>query len=156
MESTGSSGHGTFGTLMSCIDGRVGEAIRRWLKEHFPEIQYWDNVLAPGIDGLLAGMGVGTLTCDGFEMLAADRLSSIKLDATISLSKHNSQQIIIVGHHDCAGNPVSRAEHLEQIKKSVEVVRSWGGAFATLPIRCLFVEFIDGEWTCEECDVTIT
>ena len=43
----------------------------------------------------------------------------------ISVAKHNSGLIAVVGHHDCAGNPVSREQQVEQILKSIEVVRSW-------------------------------
>ncbi|MGI0077880.1 MAG: carbonic anhydrase, partial [Nitrosopumilaceae archaeon] len=38
---------------------------------------------------------------------------------------HGSSLIAIAGHHDCAGNPVSKQEHIELIKKSIDTVKSW-------------------------------
>ena len=35
------------------------------------------------------------------------------------------ENLAAVGHHDCAGNPVEERVHFEQIKRSVESVRSW-------------------------------
>jgi hypothetical protein len=31
----------------------------------------------------------------------------------------------VVGHHDCAGNPVERSEHESQIQEALRVVRGW-------------------------------
>jgi len=42
------------------------------------------------------------------------------------MSAHGSTTIAIVGHDDCAGNPVSKEMHLEQIKQCVQIVSSWG------------------------------
>ena len=44
---------------------------------------------------------------------------------SISLKKHSSKIIAIVGHHDCAANPVNANEHIRQIKKSAERINSW-------------------------------
>jgi len=53
-------------------------------------------------------------------------VASIKKRVRISVEKHKSQSILIVGHHDCAGNPVDAKKHHLQIKKSVETVKKWG------------------------------
>lgn len=44
----------------------------------------------------------------------------------ISVNVHHSTTVAVSSHHDCAGNLVSKEEHIEQIKKCVEVVKSWG------------------------------
>jgi len=53
-------------------------------------------------------------------------VESIRRKVEVSMTAHHSSVIAVVGHHDCAGNPVSKEEHLEQIKKCIEVVASWG------------------------------
>jgi len=49
----------------------------------------------------------------------------VKSELLIYIKAHNSSQIVIAGHHDCAGNPVSKEEHLTQIKKSINIIKSW-------------------------------
>ncbi|MFH1754289.1 MAG: carbonic anhydrase, partial [Candidatus Latescibacterota bacterium] len=39
--------------------------------------------------------------------------------------KHHSQFIAVVGHHDCAGNPVNKDTQVNQIQTSVKTVASW-------------------------------
>ncbi len=39
--------------------------------------------------------------------------------------KHNSKLIAIVGHHDCAGNPVEKETQLKQILSAIKTVKSW-------------------------------
>ena len=40
--------------------------------------------------------------------------------------KHGSHHILIIGHHDCAGNPVEKETQLKQIRESIDTVRIWG------------------------------
>lgn len=62
----------------------------------------------------------------------------------VSIRAHHSSVIAAVGHYDCAGNPVSKEEHLMQIKECVEVVASWG-----LPVR------IVGLWVNERWEIEV-
>ena len=43
----------------------------------------------------------------------------------ISIEKHKSGVIVIVGHHDCAGNPVNEKMHRMQIKKAIQNINNW-------------------------------
>ena len=52
-------------------------------------------------------------------------LQSLKDKIAISVNAHKSSLVVVSGHHDCAGNPVSHEEHLAHIKKSVEIISSW-------------------------------
>jgi carbonic anhydrase len=52
---------------------------------------------------------------------------------------------VIVGHHDCAGNPVSKEQHLKHIKKSVEKIESWN--FKVIKVIGLWV---NDKWKVEE------
>jgi len=101
----------TFATAINCMDGRTQEPIIYWAKKTL-EVDYVDAITEPGPDKILA---------EGSDTL----VESIKNRVMISVNKHGSQNVIVVSHHDCAGNPVSKKEHLEQLKKSVDVISSW-------------------------------
>ena len=101
----------TFATAINCMDGRTQEPIISWAKKTF-EVDYVDAITEPGPDKILA---------EGSDTL----VESIKNRVMISVNKHGSQNVIVVSHHDCAGNPVSKEEHLDQLKKSVDVISSW-------------------------------
>lgn len=101
----------TFATAINCMDGRTQEPIISWAKKTF-EVDYVDAITEPGPDKILA---------EGSDTL----VESIKNRVMISVNKHGSQNVIMVSHHDCAGNPVSKKEHLDQLKKSVDVISSW-------------------------------
>jgi hypothetical protein len=105
---------GSFGTAINCMDGRTQLPVINWVKEKY-SVDYVDAVTEPGIDKILS-------TPDEPLIL------NIKTRVDISVKKHGSKVIVIVGHHDCAGNPTWKDKHLEQIKKSVNLVKGWGYA----------------------------
>lgn len=100
---------GKFATSVSCMDGRIQIPLTNWIKENF-SVDYVDTITEPGIDKLVA---------DNTD------LESIKTKVGISINKHESELIVVSGHYDCAGNPVSNEEHINQIKKGIEVISSW-------------------------------
>ena len=100
---------GKFATSVSCMDGRIQIPLTNWIKENF-SVDYIDTITEPGIDKLVA---------DNTD------LESIKIKVGISINKHESELIVVSGHYDCAGNPVSNEEHITQIKKGIEVISSW-------------------------------
>ena len=100
---------GKFATSVSCMDGRIQIPITNWIKKNF-SADYVDTITEPGIDKQVA---------DNTD------LESIKSKVGISIDKHKSELIVVSGHYDCAGNPVSNEEHITQIKKGVEVISSW-------------------------------
>ena len=100
---------GIFATSVSCMDGRIQIPLTNWIKENF-SVDYVDTITEPGIDKLVA---------DNTD------LESIKIKVGISINKHESELIVVSGHYDCAGNPVSNEEHITQIKKGIEVISSW-------------------------------
>ena len=100
---------GKFATSVSCMDGRIQIPLTNWIKENF-SVDYVDTITEPGIDKLVA---------DNTD------LESIKIKVGISINKHKSELIVVSGHYDCAGNPVSNEEHITQIKKGIEVISSW-------------------------------
>ncbi len=101
---------GKFGTSLSCIDGRIQIPLAKWIKETY-SIDFVDVISEPGVDKKVV---------EGLD------IDSIKHKIGISLTAHKSKLIVVSGHHDCAGNPVSKDVHISQIKKDVESISSWG------------------------------
>ena len=102
---------GNFATAINCMDGRTQEPIINWAKNEF-NVDYVDAITEAGPDKILA---------DGPDGL----IESIKTRVLISVKKHGSKNIIMISHHDCAGNPVSKEEHLVHLEKSVNLITSW-------------------------------
>ncbi len=100
---------GKFATSISCMDGRIQIPLANWIKENH-SVDYVDAITEPGVDKKVSG---------------DSDLDSIKSKVAISINAHKSGLIVVSGHFDCAGNPVSNEEHSSQIKKSVEVISSW-------------------------------
>lgn len=100
---------GKFATSISCMDGRIQIPLAKWIKENH-SVDYVDAITEPGVDKKVA---------DNSD------LESIKAKVGISINAHKSKLIVVSGHYDCAGNPVSNEEHISQIKKGVEVISSW-------------------------------
>lgn len=119
----------TFATAINCIDGRVLAPVEQWMREAFA-VDYVDQVTEPGPDRVLTTAPV-------------EVLRGIRQKAAISAEKHASTVIAVVGHYDCAGNPVSEAEHREAIRRSVEVVAGW-----ELPVRVIGL-WVNADWEVE-------
>jgi hypothetical protein len=84
--------HKTFATAINCMDGRVQIPVTDYLKFNFGA-EYVDMITEPGPNKILA------------ENNDKIRLASIKERVAISVERHHSNLIALVGHHDCAGNP---------------------------------------------------
>jgi carbonic anhydrase len=99
-----------FATALNCMDGRVQEPVIKFLKEKY-KVDFVDMITEPGMDRVLV---------EGDEKI----LEEIKNKIEISIKKHGSKVVAIVGHTDCAGNPVGKREHLRQIRKGKEILKS--------------------------------
>ena len=100
---------GVFGTSISCMDGRIQNVLSDWIKENY-KVDHVDTITAPGVDRRIA---------------KGDDVQPLIDMARISVEKHRSRLIVISGHYDCAGNPVSDKEHIGHIKDGVGAIRSW-------------------------------
>ncbi len=99
---------GKFATSVACMDGRIQIPLTNWIKERY-SVDFVDTITEPGIDKIISGN---------------TDLDSIKSKINISINAHGSELIVVSGHYDCAGNPVSDEDHITQIKKSVKVISS--------------------------------
>ena len=100
-----------FAAAINCIDGRVQAAVAEWMKLH-AEVQYVDMITEPGVDKVISNRNM-------------QKTVPIAEKLRISVNAHGSSAVAIVGHFDCAANPVSSDEHKIQIEESVEIIRSW-------------------------------
>ncbi len=117
-----------FVTAINCMDGRVQLPVIDWMKRH-STADFVDMITEPGPNKILA---------DNHEI---DLIHSLKKRVEISVVKHASAQIAIIGHFDCAGNPVNKETQLLQIKAAVHTIRSWD---FQIPVIGLWV---DDNWT---------
>ncbi len=101
----------TFGTAITCIDGRVQQPIRNWIIDRYG-VDYVDIISEPGPDKLLA------------EGWPSD-VAPVRHKVTFSVKNHHARIVAVSGHHDCAGNPATAEEHWAQIRRSVDLIRSW-------------------------------
>ena len=100
-----------FATVINCIDGRVQDPVKDWIVESFG-VEFVDVITEPGDDKILSSG-------------SKEKIEEIKQKVEVSIQAHNSKVVVIVGHFDCAGNIAVKEEHITEIKKGMEIVRSW-------------------------------
>jgi len=122
--------HGKFGTAINCMDGRAQLPVINWMKSRYG-LDYIDMITEPGPDKMLT-------------QGSPAQVESIKSRVLISVNAHGSQTLLITAHHDCAGNPVSREEHIRQVKECMKILQSW-----KLPVKNITGAWINENWTLE-------
>lgn len=100
-----------FATAITCIDGRVQRPVSDWVKLHV-NVDHVDLVTEPGPDRVLSSG-------------PKNMIDEVLRKVAFSVRHHFSPVVILAGHDNCAANPVSREEHIEQIKDGVEVILSY-------------------------------
>lgn len=103
-----------------------------WARKHL-NVRFVDVITEPGDDKVLF---------NGSEM----QKGAIKDKVLVSVRAHNSKAVIVAGHHDCAGNPVSREEHWKEICACVRDIRLWN-----LPVRVIGL-WVNERWEIEVVD----
>lgn len=91
------------------MDGRVQTPVINWIKENY-SVDYIDMITEPGIDGILASENRD--------------INPILLKIKISIEKHDSDILFLVGHYDCAGNPVDDETHKKHIGIAVDKLQN--------------------------------
>lgn len=103
--------HGKFATLITCMDGRVQDAGNNFMKNFF-DSEYVDVITEPAPNKILA------------DNVSVHIIEDIFSRIDISISCHGSSVIAIVGHYDCAGNPVDKETQDVQTSKAAELIKS--------------------------------
>lgn len=123
---------GTFAASVNCIDGRVQAPIRDWIRSEYG-VDFVDVITEPGSDKALGRMS------------NVDEHVRTKLN--ISIRAHKSEIVFVSGHHECAANPVSRDEHIEDIRKAADKINSWN-----LPVKVIGL-WINDSWNIERISI---
>lgn len=121
----------SFCTVINCMDGRCQLPVTEYLSQRF-NVDYVDSITEPGPNLILAKQTDNVV------------VQSILRRVRISVDKHSSVGIAIVGHYDCAGNPAGEEEQHQQIIAAVEFLRA---QFPEIPIIGLW---LDEEWKTHE------
>lgn len=117
-----------FVTAINCMDGRVQLPVITWMVQQF-EADCVDMITEPGPIKILAENKPDAL------------IESLRKRVEMSVKKHGSTCLAIIGHFDCAGNPVEKETQIDQIYASLKTIHSWGFA---IPVIGLWV---DEQWT---------
>ena len=104
--------HHSFATGFDCADGRTKEPVLAWARKNI-RVQWIDLLTRAGMDG--------SLLSDLHPLIVED----LRNQLMILLDKHQSKHVLIVGHCECAGNPVSEDDHRKCIARACKVVLSW-------------------------------
>lgn len=102
-----------FVTAINCIDGRAQIPIIKWM-EHEYKADCVDMITEAGPIKILSEKQIDTNS------------QSIKKRVEISVKIHGSKTVAVIGHHDCAGNPVDKEVQIRQIKDAAYAIKSWG------------------------------
>ena len=120
---------GVFVTAITCLDGRIQRPVSDWMLKIF-DADFVDTITEAGPDGLLASNYLGPI-------------NAIRRRVEISVKAHGSRVVAVVAHHDCAGNPVSKEQHLAHLYQAAGVVKSW-----RLPVRIVTL-WVGENWRVE-------
>jgi len=120
-----------FCTAINCMDGRTQLPVNEFMRRRFGAT-FVDTITEPGPICILAGQEDARLVESVFHRI------------DISVEKHGSRAIGVVGHHDCAGNPVDKTTQLDQLRRSMEMLQ---GRYPEVEIVGLWV---DDQWAVEE------
>ena len=99
-----------FCTVINCMDGRVQLPVIRYLLKRF-NVEYVDSITEAGPNLVLS------------EQKSNVTVQSILERVNISVEKHRSVGIAVVGHHDCAGNPAPQENQIVHIQNAIRFLR---------------------------------
>lgn len=99
-----------FCTTINCMDGRVQLPVIKYLQKHF-NVDYVDSITEPGPNLILAKQTDFNIVESIFERVQ------------ISVERHGSVGIAVVGHYDCAGNPATKEEQTIHTLDAIRLIR---------------------------------
>lgn len=118
-----------FACAINCMDGRVQDAVKNYMQKNY-RVDYVDMITEPGPNKIICNKE----ECD----LAV--IEDIKKRVEISVKYHGTKVVAIVGHEGCAGNPASKEEQIQQLKKCKEAVDAFG-----FPLEVILL-YVEGDW----------
>ena len=121
----------SFCTAINCMDGRVQLPVIHFLQKRF-DAEYVDAITDPGPNRILS------------EQADKNTIESILLRVGISVNKHGSKGIAMVGHYDCAGNPAGKDEQDSQTRTAVALLKEHFGDTEIIAL------WVDENWNVSE------
>lgn len=121
----------TFACAINCMDGRVQNAVEEYMKKNYG-VDYVDMVTEPGPNKILA------------ENSDSQIIENIKKRVNISVNRHGSKVVAVVGHFGCAGNPVEKGEQIKHLQKAKKTVEAFD-----FPIEIVLL-WVDSDWNTAE------
>jgi len=121
----------SFCAAINCMDGRVQEPVINHLKRRF-QVKFVDMITESG--------PIRFLSTETDPV----KVNSILERVEVSIIKHDVSAIAVIGHHDCAGNPMSRDVQVDQLRSAVSMLRE---KFAGCEVAAFYVE---DDWTVTE------
>lgn len=130
-----------FATAVTCMDGRIIDPVNNWIKKQFA-VDYIDQVPEPGINALLEKQANPLI------------IEWILNKIQISINRHQSKTIVVVGHDDCAGNPAEKIIQIQQIQKSVDFLKKkYCSKNNGIVVMGLWSEPINNIWTVNSINI---
>jgi carbonic anhydrase len=99
-----------FCTVINCMDGRTQLPVIKYLQKRF-NAKYVDSITEPGPNLILSKQSDTYL------------VESILTRLKISVEKHKSIGVAIVGHYDCARNPAKKDDQIKHIEESIGLIQ---------------------------------
>jgi hypothetical protein len=93
-----------FGTVLECMDGRSQRKVADYLTTSFG-VRHVDNITTAGIVRHIAE--------------ETEQTPMLLANLEVSRRAHGSNQIAVVAHSDCAGNPIPDRAQKEQLAEAV-------------------------------------
>ena len=118
----------TFCTAISCMDGRIQIPVNIYLT-NLLEVDYVDTITEPGPVKILS------------EKQDSSLAQSIFRRIDVSINRHDSRNLAIVAHHDCAGNQHPEDKQKTQLKIAFDYLSE---KYSEINI---FALWIDSNWT---------
>lgn len=94
-----------FCTAINCMDGRTQQPVADFLRHRF-HARFVDTITEPGPNRILA------------ERRSDEQVGSILGRVEVSVTRHGSRGIAVVGHHDCAGNPTDEPTQKNHLREA--------------------------------------
>jgi len=117
------------------MDGRVQRSVLEYLMDRF-DVPYVDMITAPGPNGILSRQEDG------------NAVQAILKCLEVSVNKHDTVGIAVVGHYDCAGNPGDEDHQNTDTRGAMRFLR------AKYPDRNVIGLYVNDVWRVEEIDVS--
>lgn len=129
-----------FVSAVLCMDGRAAGAIEKHTGKFVDDV---------------AGAGPGTVR--GLAGREERYVQALRDQLPVSVLKHGSEEVWVSGHEGCAGNPVSKEEHVQHMHDAARVVedvlKELGDEFAHVEVKLLWsYKDENGEWCPEVID----